>query len=234
MRALGICGHGAIFLQKGFIVHIPDGILPVAVSAAGYAATAGTTWYSLRKIESSGNPQENIPKTALLTAAFFVASWIHIPIPPTSVHLVLNGLLGVVLGYFAFPAILIGLFFQAVFFQHGGLTTLGINAAIIGIPALLAYSVFRLRVKLGLSNSRFWTGVFGFCGGALGIGISVLLAFSILTLAIPGNIDAGAEKAAITALFIAHIPLIFIEGIFTAMVVVFLMRVKPEMIAQSV
>jgi cobalt/nickel transport system permease protein len=113
------------------------------------------------------------------------------------------------------------------------LTTLGINATIIGIPALLAYSVFRIRVKLGLIDSRFWTGVFGFFGGSIGIGLSVLLAFSILILTIPGNIDVGAEKVGITALFIAHIPLIFIEGLFTAMVVVFLMRVKPEMIEQS-
>ena len=69
--------------------------------------------------------REGVPKASLLTAAFFVASWIHIPVPPTSVHLVLNGLVGAALGYYAFPAILIGLFFQAVMFQHGGLTTPG-------------------------------------------------------------------------------------------------------------
>lgn len=33
-----------------------------------------------------------------MTAAFFVASLIHVPIGPTSVHLLLNGLLGVVVG----------------------------------------------------------------------------------------------------------------------------------------
>ena len=85
-------------------MHIPDGILPVTVCAAGYAATAAATWYSLRKINEQENPQASVPKAAMLTAAFFVASWIHIPIPPTSVHLVLNGLLGVLLGYYAFPA----------------------------------------------------------------------------------------------------------------------------------
>ncbi|MBE9474570.1 MAG: cobalt transporter CbiM [Chloroflexi bacterium] len=214
-------------------MHIPDGILPAAVCVAGYATTAGATWYSLRKINEQENPQESVPKAALLTAAFFVASWIHIPVPPTSVHLVLNGLLGVVLGYYAFPAILIGLFFQAVMFQHGGLTTLGVNATIMGLPALLAYFVFRLRSRLGLSDSRIWTGVFGFLSGALGLGIAALLAFTILIITIPGNIDAAAERASITALILAHVPLMLIEGLFTALVVTFLQRVKPELLNEN-
>jgi cobalt/nickel transport system permease protein len=214
-------------------MHIPDGILPAAASVAGYATTAGATWYSIRKINESENPQERVPKAALLTAAFFVASWVHIPIPPTSVHLVLNGLLGVVLGYYAFPAILIGLFFQAVMFQHGGLTSLGVNATMMGIPALLAYFVFKLRFHLKLGDNRVWTGIFGFLGGALGLGIAVLLAFTILITTIPGNIDVAAERSSIMALTLAHVPLILIEGLFTALVVVFLQRVKPELLEGS-
>ncbi|NET53997.1 MAG: cobalt transporter CbiM, partial [Merismopedia sp. SIO2A8] len=105
-------------------MHIPDGILPASVCIAGYAATGGLIWYSLRRIHRSQNSQQNIPKASLLTAAFFIASWIHIPVPPASVHLILNGLLGTILGYYALPAIVIGLFFQAVMFQHGGLSTL--------------------------------------------------------------------------------------------------------------
>ena len=38
----------------------------------------------------------------LLGAAFFVASLIHVPIGFSSAHLILNGLLGVVLGWAAF------------------------------------------------------------------------------------------------------------------------------------
>ncbi|NER52196.1 MAG: cobalt transporter CbiM, partial [Symploca sp. SIO1A3] len=125
-------------------MHISDGILPASTCILGYATTGGLTWYSLRQINRAQNPQENIPKASLLTAAFFVASWIHIPIPPSSVHLILNGLLGTVLGYHAFPAILIGLFFQAVFFQHGGLSTLGVNAVMIGLPAIFASYLFQL------------------------------------------------------------------------------------------
>jgi cobalt/nickel transport system permease protein len=207
-------------------MHIPDGILPVPVTAAGYAVTAAATWYSVRKINQKENPRQDVPKASLLTAAFFVASWIHIPVPPTSVHLVLNGLLGAILGYFAFPSILIGLFFQAVMFQHGGLTTLGVNAVVMGIPAVVAHYVFRLR-KLGNVESRTKTAVFGFLSGAGAIGISVALFVVILMTNIPADIDVATEQAAIYTLAIAHLPLVVIEGTITAMLTVFLQRVRP-------
>jgi len=210
-------------------MHIPDGILPAAVCIGGYATTGAATWYSLRKINQKENPQESIPKASLLTAAFFVASWIHIPVPPTSVHLVLNGLLGAVLGYYAFPAILIGLFFQAVMFQHGGLTTLGVNAAMMGLPALLACYLFKLRNVFG-KESRVWTGLFGFLAGGGGLGLAAIISLIVLITTIPAHLDVGAERASIYALSLAHVPLIVIEGIFTALVVLFLQRVKPELL----
>ena len=90
-------------------MHIPDGFLPPSVCITGYALTGGVTWYCLRQIQRDREIQANIPKASLLTAAFFVASLVHIPIPPTSIHLIFNGLMGAILGYYAFPAILIGL-----------------------------------------------------------------------------------------------------------------------------
>lgn len=213
-------------------MHIPDGILPAYICAAGYAASAPVAWYSIRKIKQAGDPRENIPKAAMLTAAFFVVSWIHIPLPPTSVHLVLNGLLGAVLGYYAFPAIIIGLFFQAVMFQHGGLTTLGVNAIIIGVPALLAYYVFQLRGLRGF-NERLKTGVFGFLAAFVTIGASVALFMAFLIPNIPATLDVSAERVAIFTLSLSHVPLMVIEGTFTALVTVFLHRVRPKLLVNA-
>ncbi|MFC2033093.1 cobalt transporter CbiM [Chloroflexota bacterium] len=210
-------------------MHIPDGILPVPVTAAGYAVTAAATWYSIRKINQKENPRKDVPKASLLTAAFFVASWIHIPVPPASVHLVLNGLLGAILGYFSFPAILIGLFFQAVMFQHGGLTTLGVNTVIMGVPAIIAHYIFRLR-KLGNRESRRKTAVLGFLSGAATLGVSVALFVIILLTSIPTDMDIATERAAIYTLAIAHLPLVVIEGIITAMLTIFLQRVRPRIL----
>ena len=210
-------------------MHIPDGFLPATVCAAGYVAAVPVTWYSIHKINQKENPREGVPKASLLTAAFFVVSWIHIPVPPTSVHLVLNGLLGAVLGYFAFPAILIGLFFQAVMFQHGGLTTLGVNSIVMGLPALLSYYIFRIR-NLLRKKGQITTGVFGFLAGFGGIGISVIMFVAILLTSIPADFDVATERAAIYTLALAHLPLMVIEGVFTALVTVFLQRVRPKLL----
>jgi cobalt/nickel transport system permease protein len=211
-------------------MHIPDGILPVPVTAAGYAATAAVTWYSLRKIRQKEDPRQDIPKASLMTAAFFVVSLIHIPVPPTSVHLVLNGLMGVLLGYYAFPAILIGLFFQAVMFGHGGLTTLGVNAIIMGLPAIVAAYIFRLR-RLG-NKERFWKdATFGFLAGFVAMGLSVAMFVGILITWLPTDLNAAVERTAIFVLAIAHLPLMLIEGVITAFIVIFLRRVRPTMLS---
>jgi len=213
-------------------VHIPDGLIPLPqVWAAGYAVTGLATWYSLRQINRRPDPRADIPKASLLTAGFFVVSAIPIPVPPVVVHLVLNGLLGVVLGYFAFPAILIGLFFQAMVLGHGGMTTLGLNAAMIGVPALLGYGVFQLRHSLGKAlPSRTALPLFGFLGGALGMGLSALIFLGLVITTIPSTMDAATEQRAILVLTVAHIPLMVLEGVFTALLVSYLQRVKPELL----
>ena len=212
-------------------MHISEGILPASVAITGYAITGGVTWYSLRQINKEKNPRAKIPKASLLTAAFFVASLVHINIPVlfTSIHLVLNGMMGVVLGYYAFPAILIGLFFQAVMFQHGGLSTLGINAVIIGIPALFAHHLFQLKNSLG-GKQQIWTGIFGFFAGAGALAISASLFAIVLVTNISSELDVQTEQIAISIALVVYTIQATIEGIFTVMLLFYLEKVKPELL----
>lgn len=215
-------------------MHITDGLLPPPVWLGGYGITGLTTWFSLVKLHQATDPTRGIPKASLLTAAFFVASSLFIPIPPIgSVHLLLNGLLGVVLGYYAFPAILVGLFLQAVMFGHGGLSTLGINAVIMGIPALIASYLFQLRTRLtalGLKpQSALATSAF--LGGSLGVGLAVGLFYGLVLFTIPAGLEGDTERTALATLVLLHSPLIVLEGLFTMMIVLFLHRVKPELLA---
>ncbi|NJO46831.1 MAG: cobalt transporter CbiM [Oscillatoriales cyanobacterium RM2_1_1] len=215
-------------------MHISEGLLSAKVCLAGYGITGLITWYSLRKISHSSDPTAGVPKAALLTAAFFVASSIRVPVPPASIHMVLNGLLGAVLDIYAFPAVLVGLLFQAVMFGHGGLSTLGINAVIMGIPALIAAQVFQWHQSLGRHLNRTLSlNLFGFLAGVIGIGLSCLLFLGITILTIPSGFDAATEQTAIRGLTLVHIPLVIVEGIFTSMVVSFLYRVKPELLISS-
>ncbi|MBL1210881.1 cobalt transporter CbiM [Geminocystis sp. GBBB08] len=210
-------------------MHIPDGLLPPSISIFGYAITGGVTWFSLRQIRKEEDYQQQIPKASLLTATFFVSSLIHIPIPPFSIHLILNGVMGLILGYFAFPAILIGLFFQAVFFQYGGLSTLGINTIIMGLPSLMAYYLWLLR-KLPPFNNSLGNNLLAFLSGAMAIFLSALLFIFITLNNLSPELNIDKEKTAILTSLIGYGIQAIIEGILTVILVTFLAKVKPEII----
>ncbi len=210
-------------------MHIPDGFLSPSVCITGYALTGGVTWYCLRQIERDRNIQANIPKASLLTAAFFVASLINIPIPPTSIHLIFNGLMGALLGYYAFLAILIGLFFQAVMFQHGGMSTLGVNAIIIGSPSIAAYHLFQQRGRLG-SNKPVLTTILSFVSGAGALLLSAAMFAILLVTNISPDMDVNAERTAILISLSGYSIQAVIEGVFTVMLISFLEKVKPELL----
>ncbi|MEM8720348.1 MAG: cobalt transporter CbiM [Cyanobacteria bacterium P01_G01_bin.39] len=210
-------------------MHIPDGFLPPHVCLAGYALTGGVTWYSLSQIKRDRYTQANIPKASLLTAAFFIASLIHIPIPPSSVHLILNGLMGAVLGYYAFPAILIGLFFQAVMFQHGGMSTLGVNAIILGTPAIAAYYLFRQREHLS-GKRQILTKILSFASGAGALLLSAIMFAMLLVTHISPDLNVNAERTAIMVSLGGYLIQAVIEGVFSVMLISFLEQVKPELL----
>jgi cobalt/nickel transport system permease protein len=130
-------------------VHISDGVLTGGWLAAGFGlagllalAALGRDAVACRRSRRDRFEPEQIARDALLTAAFFVASLLHVKVGPTSVHLLLNGLLGVVLGWRAALAIPAGLLLQAALIGHGGFTALGVNSVVLTLPALLAGGLF--------------------------------------------------------------------------------------------
>ena len=212
-------------------MHIPDGFVPPSICIAGYAISGGVTWYSLREIKRDRDPQASIPKSALFTAVFFVASLIHIPAPPplTSFHLILNGMMGTLLGYYAFLAIPIGLFFQAVMFQHGGMSTLGINAVIMGLPAIVSYYLFRLRYRIP-GRKQLGTKILAFLSGSLAVLLSAGIFVSIAIATISPELNAATERTAIYLSLGSYLIQALVEGTFTVMIVSFLEKVKPELL----
>jgi cobalt/nickel transport system permease protein len=161
---------------------------------------------------------EDIPRVAVVTSFFFVASLIHYPLGPTSVHFALNGFAGVLLGPAVFPALFVGLLLQMALFGHGGVTTLGANTVMMGTGGWFAYHVFRLGQGVKFRGAE---GAFGFIAGALGVIVGMLIvALLLLTTGreFVGTVVIAAE---------AHLPVMVIEGAVTAYVVMFLLRVKP-------
>jgi len=200
-------------------MHISEGVLSAPVLISGALLTAGGVAAGLKKMENRA-----VPTVALLSSAFFVASLIQIPLGPASVHLTLNGLTGLLLGWMAFPAILVGLMLQAIFFQFGGLTSLGVNSFNMAFPAVLAY--YLSRPLLRSSNRPLIFAASALCG-ALAILLSALLiGFSLVWTGEP-----FWEIAQLTV--VAHLPVMVVEGLLTGLCVLFLRKVKPELLARS-
>ncbi|MFH2124247.1 MAG: cobalt transporter CbiM [Pseudomonadota bacterium] len=196
-------------------MHISEGILTGPVLLGGGALTILGTAVGFRKLH-----YERIMTVALLASTFFVASLIHIPIGPGSVHLLLGGLMGLILGWAAFPAILVALLLQALFFQYGGLLVLGVNTFNMAAPAVLCGLV--LKPWLHKGKTRQLTA--GFLAGFCSIMFSALLTAGALWFS-----DKGLSHAA-AILLASHLPVMLIEGCITLFIIGFLARVQPEIL----
>lgn len=204
-------------------MHLPDGIVPVEMVLAGYACSAGLVALALHRIKALPDPQAEIPRVAMLTTVFFAASLIAVPVPPASVHLMLAGLMGVMLGWFAVPAIMVGLFLQAMLFGHGGITALGLNGVIFALPALGAFGLWR---HIG----GRWPDIAGFGAGAGAVVVAFVIFAAIVLAGLPAELDARAERLALHLLLIAHLPLALAEGVIVMTLLRVLRRIEPRLL----
>lgn len=195
-------------------MHISEGVLSLQVLVGGAALGAVGLAIGLRCI-----PWKNIMGVGIAASAFFVASLIHVPLGPGSVHLLLNGLMGAVLGWAAFPAITVALLLQGLLFQFGGITTLGVNACIMAYPAV--FCGILTRPFFGRKTAGR---IAAFCCGAFSVLLSAVLCATALAL--------SGEAFFLTAysILLFHIPIMLIEGIITLAVVDFLGKTAPEML----
>ena len=200
-------------------MHISEGVLSGPVLISGAALAAAGTAVGLKKLD-----YDKIAHAGVLSAAFFAASFIHVNLGPSSVHLVLNGLVGLMLGWVAIPVILVALLLQAVMFQFGGITTLGVNTVVMALPAVGAHYLFRSLIS---GNGK------AAVAGAFGCGFFAVLASSILMAISLAATEARFLNLALLVMG-AHLPLMFVEGFITAFAVGFLRKVQPSMLSDSI
>mgnify|MGYP006300232061 CR=1 FL=1 len=201
-------------------MHIPEGgVISTEIMVTGWAVTGCGLGLGLRNMDD-----EMIPAAAVLSSAFFVASLIHVPTGVSSVHLVLNGLAGIVLGWTAFPVIFIGLLLQAVLFGFGGITVLGVNTAAMALPAVLCGRLFRVFART--ENAVLFTAAGVVCGAG-SIFFSALLVFLFL-------LASRYEYLAPALVFLSLYAWVMIaEGVINGFIVVFLRKVCPELLDLS-
>lgn len=200
-------------------MHISEGVLSGPVLVSGAMLTAAGTSIGLHKLDP-----DRITHTAVMTSGFFVASLVHVPIGPASVHLILNGLMGIFLGWGAFPGILVALFLQAVLFQFGGLTSLGVNCFNMALPAILCFYLFGKAIR-GKNPKSFMTASF-LCGFFAVFLSAIMVALSL-------SFAGEAFHLAAKVLIVGHLPVMVIEGLMTMFCVKFLKNVRPEILESS-
>lgn len=203
-------------------MHICDGVLSTSLAgngalvAASVASAAGIS-YGLRRMKD-----EDTPKVALLSAAFFVISLPAIPVGVSTTHLMATGLMGLILGWATFPAVFVALLIQFFAFGEGGLTTLGVNTLVMASPGVLCHYVLG---RMAASRRMPVVQGAGALAGVLGVLGSLALLTMFLAIAGRGFLLTESVHA------VSYFALIPIEAFMTAVVVGFLLRVRPELLA---
>lgn len=198
-------------------MHISDGILSsqlfIATSVVGLALVA----YSLKNLKN-----ETISLVAAMSAVFFISSFIHIPLGPVQIHLIMIGLIGILLGKMVFLAVFVALLLQALLLGYGGLSSLGANLLIMGLPAFITFLFIRSGV-LNLFNEKLKY----FCIGFFPALIATLIMALLLILAKEEYLYASYT------IILANIPIMVIEGLVTIFLIHYLKKAIPSLLKEA-
>ncbi|MBR4741667.1 MAG: cobalt transporter CbiM [Desulfovibrio sp.] len=201
-------------------MHIAEGVLHPAILVVGAVLTTVGTAYGLKSLRT-----EHLLISGVLAAFFFVASLVHVPIGVSSAHLLCCGLLGIVLGYGTFPTILVALFLQAILFQYGGLTILGVNTFTMATSGVLSWYLFRF-LRLYFQSPRNLPWIAFVCGS-----LSVVWAALLTSMALYFS-EEGFFVVAMTLLG-SHVPIMVAEGVITMFLIIYIQRVRPDLLPSN-
>ncbi len=213
-------------------MHMADALISPAVGGAFWAATAATIAYCSARVRRELDDHK-VPLMGVIGAFIFAAQMINFTIPATgsSGHIGGGLLLAILLGpYAALLTIASVLIVQALFFADGGLLALGCNVFNLGVfPAFIAYPlVYKNLIGRQPKQSRMvlatiLAAVVGLQLGSLGVvtqtavsGIAALPFTTFLALMQPIHLAIGV-----------------VEGVVTALVISFIYRARPEIMAAA-
>lgn len=197
------------------MAHIPDGVLSAPVLIGGGLIAAAGVASALRRMDDV-----MIVRAAILSAVVFSVSLISVPVGPSSVHVLLAGLLGILLGEVAFAAVLVMLTLQALLFGFGGVTTLGVNTLNIALPGVVCAMALGPAIRR-TARPAVRAVLAGTVGAVSVLGTGGMVA---LSLALSSSDYTPVAKV----LLATYVPLAFVEALVTAGIVAFLARVQPD------
>ena len=208
-----------------------DGILSVTWSAIWYIVALVFVTLGVREITRKRKEDPvRMPILGLMSAAVFVISVWHIPVPVTGScsHPCGTAMASILIGPFTTVVLsAIALFFQ-MFLAHGGLTTIGANTVSMGVVGgFSGYFVYHGMRKMDLS---FWlsAGIGGFVGDIL------TYTTTALQLALSLHPESVISYWSIFTLGFmpTQVPLAVLEFMFTAASIRYVVERRPEILAR--
>ena len=212
-------------------MHLAEGVLPIGQAFAWSALAAPAVFWSLR---SEQKIRRESPSSSVImagaTSLLFAATLLPLPVPVVGAtsHICLTPMLALIVGVhrIVWPTFFV-LLLQAVFFAHGGLTTLGANTLTLGLLGpLTTVGLWSLSRRLGVD------GVFGFAV-ACGIGsLSVYVADAVVLAMALADVSAPMTTFGAVLLGFApvQIPLAVLEAVASVGIVRLLATRRPDLL----
>ena len=213
------------------LMHMADALLAPGVGLAMLAVSLCAIAYSVYRIRKDNTlTDQKVPVMAVMAAFVFAAQMINFTIPGTgsSGHLCGGMILASVLG--PFPAVLslsAVLLIQCLFFADGGLLAIGCNVFNMALCAILiAYPlIYKPIMKKGFSATRAFVASILACEVGLQLG-----AFCVVLETMISGITALPFATFVALMQPIHLAIGLVEGIITALVVIFIHSTRPELL----
>lgn len=213
-------------------MHMADALISPAVGGAMWAATAGLTAYSAKKVRIELD-EGKVPLMGVLGAFIFAAQMINFTIPGTgsSGHLggglILAALLGPYAGFLTMASILA---VQAFFFGDGGLLAMGCNIFNLGFyPCFIAYPLlFKTIIGKRPTSGRILAG--SSLAGIVGLQLG---SFSVVLETLVSGISQLPFGTFLWLMQPVHLAIGIVEGLVTAAVVTYVWKARPEILERT-
>ncbi len=195
-------------------MHISDGVLSLEATVVVSAISVIALAKAIKELKN-----DDISITAVASAMFFIASFIHIPFGVTQIHLILLGVIGILISWSSFVAIFVALLLQALLLGYGGIASLGVNLFIMAMPAVIIYYLYNMSFVKNLNDKMKF-----FLVGFLGTFFATLF----LTLILYFSKEEYNYVA--YSVFGVNIITMVIEGIVSMFLLLFIKKVYPKIL----
>ena len=206
-------------------MHLPDGFLTPEVWVPLWALAAAVLAFSVWRVNQRLEDR-HVPLLGVLAAFVFAAQMLNVPVAGgTSGHVVGGVLIAVFVGPLAGSLVMASILaVQALFFQDGGITTLGANILNMGlIGTILGYWLY-LLISRGVGGER---------GRMVGAGVAAWVAIVLGSVACSLELAASGTSplgVALPAMVGYHVVIGVVEALATVAVVGLVSRVRPDLL----